>query len=632
MRFSSILLLTTALLAPATAAHADEADAIVVTATRSEQPLSRIGQSVTVLDAETIRSAQETTVSDLLLTTPGIAVARNGGIGTATTVRIRGAESDQTVALIDGVKLNDPSALGGGYDFANLLVGNIERIEILRGPQSVLWGSQAIGGVVNLITAEPTEDLSVNARAEAGYHDTTQLVGNVSGRAGRVAASVGAGWFRTDGVSAYHTGPSAAERDGYENFGANAKLRIDLSDAVAVDLRGWYADGRTDYDSSFAAGEPYTESRQFVGYAGLNASLLGGRFRNRFAFAYTDVDRADYEPGATPERSFDGVGRNERFEYQGILDIADGYQASFGAETEKSRMRTLSIYDFPQVPTRHSARIDSFYGQLMASPLAGLTLTGGLRHDDHDRFGGATTFGSGLAYTPNGGATLLKASYSEGFKAPSLYQLYSNMGNSELQPETAKGWDAGIEQQLLGGRMTLGVTYFERRTRNQIDFVSCFGSSDPACASRPMGFYDNIARTGAEGVEATLNVRPFEALSIDAQYTYLDAENRAPGSPDFGKVLPRRPKHSASVRADYRWPFGLSTGLTVVHVSGSIDSPFNPVRLDDYTLTDLRASYPVAEHVELYGRVENLFDERYETAGGYGTLGRAAYVGARLAF
>ena len=239
MQVSKIILLAAAIVSPMIA-HAEDSsgDTIIVTASRGAQPLSKTGQSVTVITADEIKTRQSNAVADLLRTVPGVTFTRNGGLGTNTSVNIRGADSDQTVALIDGVKLNDPSSPGGGFDFGNLLTGNISRIEVVRGSQSVLWGSQAIGGVVNIITREPTKDLTINAQAEYGWRNTGQVVGNVSGKFGPVSASIGAGYLRSDGISTYNEARGATERDGYKNYGANAKFNIALSDAISVDLRG----------------------------------------------------------------------------------------------------------------------------------------------------------------------------------------------------------------------------------------------------------------------------------------------------------------------------------------------------------------------------------------------------------
>ncbi len=611
---------------------ADAGDDVIVTANRAARPASTIGQSVTVLDADTIRTRQAVVVSDLLRQTPGVTVVRNGGVGTATSVNIRGADSDQTVALIDGIKLNDPSSPGGGFNFGGLLIGNISRIEVLRGAQSVLWGSQAIGGVVNLITRQPSDQLSVNARAEGGWHDTGQAFANVSGKVGPVAASIGGGYYTTDGISTFAPGP---ERDGYRNYAANGSLGIDLASNVSVDLRGFYSNGRTDIDGfpapRFVFGDTreYGESEQWTGYAGLNAALFDGRFRNRIGYAHTDSDRRNIDPDGTPTETFRGIGRNDRLEYQGTVDVTSAVFATFGAEREVSRFSTSS---FGGPVTRGRARIFSGYGQLAVTPIAGLTATAGVRHDDHNVFGGATTFSGSGVYSPNGGATAFRASYSEGFKAPTLYQLQSEYGNLALNPERSKGWDAGVTQKALGGAVEASATYFKRNSADLITFVSCAPPLTGICTGKPNGTYDNIARTRAQGVEATLLLRPVEALTFAASYTWIDAENRSTGTINFGRDLPRRPDNSVTVNADYRWPFGLTTGATITAVGDSFDNASNARRLDGYVVTDIRASFPLGQQVELYGRVENLFDERYQTIFQYGQPGRGAFGGIRLTY
>ena len=605
---------------------------VVVTANRAARPAATVGQAVTVLDTETITRRQASVVADLLRQTPGVTVVRNGGVGTATSVNIRGAESDQTVALIDGIKLNDPSSPGGGFDFGNLLIGNIARIEVLRGAQSVLWGSQAIGGVVNLITRQPTETLAVNARAEGGWHETGQGFANVSGKVGPVAASVGGGYYTTQGISTYAAG---RERDGYRNYGANGSLSVDLARDVSVDLRGFYTNGRTDIDGfpapSYAFGDTRErgEAEQWIGYAGLNVGLFDGRLRNRIGYAHTDSDRRNVDPDGDPIETFRGQGRNDRLEYQGTVDLGAAVFATFGAEREVSRF-TTSSYGGPE--TRGRARIWSVYGQLAATPVTGLTATAGVRHDDHNIFGGATTFSGSGVYSPNGGATAIRGSYSEGFKAPTLYQLQSEYGNAGLSPERSHGWDAGVSQRALDGAVEASATWFHRTSTDLITFVSCPTPLAGICVGRPSGTYDNIARTRAQGLELLLQLRPVEALTFSASYTYLDAKNRSAGSADFDRDLPRRPGDSITVNADYRWPFGLATGSTITAVGDSFDNASNARRLDGYLLADLRASFPVTRRVEVYGRVENLFDQRYQTIYQYGQPGRAAFGGVRLSY
>lgn len=628
MRVFRSSLLLAATLSPAVA-HAEDGDPIIVSANRAQQTTSEVAQSVAVITLEDITTRQSVAASDLLRLVPGVTVTTNGGLGTTTSISIRGAESEQTVALIDGVKINDPSTPGGGFNFGNLLTGNIERIEVVRGSQSVLWGSQAIGGVVNIVTRAPTEALAINAAAEYGWRDTARVVGNLSGKFGPVSASLGAGYLRTDGFSTFNETRGGKERDGYRNFGANAKFNIALSQAVSVDLRGWYSDGKVGFDGfpppdyNFGDTPEFGRTKELVGYAGLNAALLDGRLRNRIAYTLTDTNRQNTdETGGTSFETFNAKGRNERFEYQGILALIEAVSATFGAETEKASFRTSS-YGGPF--SRAEARIDSVYGQLSAKPVTGLTLSAGLRHDNHSSFGGKTTVSANAVFTPNEGATTLRASYGEGFKTPSLFQLFSDYGNVALRPETSHSWDAGLTQKLLDGRIEVAATWFHRDTMGLITYIGCTELTG-ICANRPDGTYDNVTRARAQGLELALMLRPVDALRVQAGYGYIKATNAA-----TGRDLVRRPRHSVNASLDYDWAFGLKTSATITHVDASFDNDSNTRKLAGYVLVDLRAALPVTRTIELYGRIENLFNAQYETSFRYGTPRRAAYAGVRLA-
>lgn len=623
--FTNCLAAALALL-PATVAHADEAEVddntIVVTANRTETRLGEVGKSISVIDAATIEQRQTVPLADLLRTQPGVTIQRNGGLGSLTSVFIRGAQSEQTVALIDGVKLNDPASPGGGFNFADLLTDNLERVEILRGPQSVLWGSQAIGGVINVITRTPTDRLELRATGEYGSFGTGRLSGAVTGKVGPTAISAGAGYLTTDGISVAEGG---TEKDGYHLFGAHLKTTTELTEQLSLDLRGFYTKSKVDLDgfpppnyTIDDTGE-YQRQQQIVGYAGLNLGLFDGRLKNRFAAAFTRIDRDSYDPAATPVKNFDARGRNLRFEYQGVADLSI-VQATFGAEHQEEKLRTISSYFLPPQRSAHKANLDSLYLDLHAKPVVGLSVGAGIRYDDHNAFGDATTLSADLAYSPNDGSTTFRASYGEGFKAPSLYQLYGDYGTDDLQPEKAKGWDAGIAQKLIGDAVTVRATWFQRKVTNQIDF------------DLQSYTYANIARARARGAEVELSIAPTTDLLFTANYTYTDARNRERSDPNFGNQLARRPRNTVNVTGDYRWPFGLSTGATITHVSGSFDDAANSARLGGYVLVDLRASMPITESIELYGRIENLFDERYQTAAGYGQPGRAATAGVRLRY
>ena len=592
-------------------------DLIVVTATGADQRITWTGQSITVLSQTSIQSRQTTSVADLLATTPGVTVSRAGGPGQTTAVRIRGAEDAQTLVLIDGVRVNDPSAPAGAFDFGNLLTGNIDHIEVLRGPNSVPWGSQAIGGVVNIVTA-PVE--GANLRAEYGYKNSKQVVGQAGGTFGIVTASLGGGYFDDDGISAFKGG---TEPDGYRQYGGNARVGVAVSDAVSIDLRGYFADSRTQFDgfqSVFPYGQTdtaeYSNTQQVFGYAGVNART--GPLANRVAFTLSDTARDSFDPvvGTTP--SFIARGRLERFEYRGDWDVCERVRAVFGIEHETSRFRD----DFD----RYSTGVSSGYLQAIVRPFDALSLTGGIRIDDHRTYGTKVTVSANGAWRIGSG-TILRASYGEGFKAPTLFQLFSAYGNEALDPETARSYDAGIEQSLVDGKMRLGVTAFRRDTANQIDFFDCFGSTNPRCATRPFGFYDNIARTRAEGIETFVEFRPSTSLTLSANYSLIDARNRATGAP-----LLRRPKHSVNAAIDWIPRDWIRLGANVQTVSDSVDGFGGTIALDGYTLATIRAAVPVGDHFEVYGRIENLFDAKYETVAGYGTLGRNAHIGVRAKF
>lgn len=613
---------------------------VVVTANRAEEARDHVPFSITVLDAARIRQSQAVSAVDLLAQTPGVSFNRNGGPGQTTGVSIRGAETSQTLVVIDGVRVNDPSSPGGGYDFGNLLLGDVSRIEVLRGPQSTLWGSQAIGGVVNIITAEPTEGLHADGQVEGGSYGTFNSRAGVGGKVGRLSFRVGGGYFLTDGVSAFDRRFGGKEDDGFRQGQVSGRAKVELTADADLDLRAFYTDSRTSFDGfppplyRFGDTAEFGRTQQFVDYTGLNLRTLGGALTHRLAFQYAAIDRANLDPSQAPfDVTFKSRGRTERFEYQGTAQIRDGWRATFGAERERTAFDDLS--PFAGANARPRTGINSGYAQLQADVIPSLTLTAGGRYDDHDTFGGHSTGQVGAAWRLNGGATVLRASYGSGFKAPTLYQLYSDYGNTGLNPEEADGWDAGIEQRLANGKYVVQASYFGRDTTNLIVFTSCSATPNPICngpVGRPYGYYANVAKTFAQGVELQGQAELATRLILSGQYTFTDAEDRSPGSFAFGKHLQRRPQHTASATLTYGWSNGASVAAALRYAGDSFDDRTEARRLKSYTLIDLRGSYPINPHLELYGRVENLADERYETVYQYGTLGRAAYGGVRVRF
>jgi len=607
---------------------------LVVTATRSAQPIEKVGASITVLTPETIKASQATTAVELLAQTPSVSYSRNGGPGSATSLYIRGAETQHTVVLIDGVKLNDPSSTQGAFNSGNLMIGDVSRIEVLRGAQSTLWGSQAIGGVINMVTAEPVKAFESHASVEGGARDTAYVRAGAGGVAERLTWRLAGSYYTTDGFSSYAPGK---EKDGYQNTGLSGRVRFAFSDAVSAEIRSVYSRGKNDFDGFNTDSAEFGRTEELVIYTGLNFALLDGRWSNRIAYGYTDTDRENINPArpAVP-LTFDSTGKNKRWEYQGAFAVTETLTASFGAESERSRMGTRSPSVARPDPALKTGRlgVDSVYGQLQAEVAPGLTLTAGLRYEDHDTYGSHTLGQVSAAWALNQGKTVLRASFGQGFRAPGLYELFSEYGNLDLSPEEFDSWDAGVEQRFWLGRAKVSATVFKREADNEIRFFSCsFGATDALCNPGGVfrfGYYKNIQKTRAQGLELVGQLDATDRLTLTGNYAYTESEN-ASGA-NAGRQLTRRPKHLANLSVAYRWPIGLNTVVATRHVGKTFNNETNTVRVSSYTLVDLRASYPINNSLEVYGRVENAFDEDYQTILNYGTPGRGAFIGVRAKF
>lgn len=623
MKFLKILLFASAAMLPATPAFAQyeddgtfevyprEKDEIVVVATGVEQPARESGRAVSVVGRDDLDRVQAVALSDVLATVPGISVSRNGGMGGFTAVRVRGAEGEQTLVLIDGVRVNDPSSPGGGYDFGNLLAGAVDRVEVLRGPNSTIWGSQAIGGVINIVTARNREGIEARANAEAGSFGTYSGNAAVMGGDEYIQGSFTAGYYKTDGISAAANG---TEADGYRQYGATGRIQGFITPDISIDLRGYYSDSRAELDGfpppTYAVlmdTAEYSTAQEVYGYAGLHAKLFDGAFDSELAFTAGDIDRNNYDPSVGITPSFFGRGTSERYLYRGNIRVAEQLRLVVGAEHEDSRFTDGSVAE--------STGITSFYAEAIVKPVDMLTINAGVRQDDHQDFGNHTSFAVSGSLRPTD-STVIRANYGEGFKAPTLFQLYGSfIGTPTLQPETAQSYEIGADQTI--GPVTLSATFFHRDTVNQIDFdLGTFT-------------YGNIARARTQGIELEVLAKPVSGLIVSANYTHLDAENRSPGA-NLGNDLARRPRDVGNFAVDYRFPFELSLGASVQLRGDSFDNAGNSVRLKGYTLVNIRAEMPVTDQLSFYGRVDNLFDEQYQTVANYGTPGRAAYVGVRM--
>lgn len=576
---------------------------LVVSALRLDAPAAEAGSSVTVITSADIEARGYTFALDALAAAPGVTIKQNGTFGGQASIRIRGAASQHTMVLIDGVPVNDPSTAGGGYNIATLDASDIERIEILKGPQSTLWGSDAMGGVINIVTRSTPEGLRQSLFLEGGSYGHTRGGVTIGHGGERGDASLSLSHVRTDGISSADKRDGNSERDGYEAWNISARGGLNLPAGMRLDATARYVDAESEFDGFGSAtgvqdADAVGESREISGSLALQVPVLDDRLQNRVSVGYSKIDRENFDDGV---RSYLAEGERLALRYQGDLTLNDRNQLLFGAERERSEANGDAI------------AINGYFGLYAFKPVNGVTLSAGLRTDDHDRFGSTTTARLTAAWAARDDLTL-RASWGEGFKAPSLYQMtYFCCGatapNADLKPETTRGYDLGFERDFAERRGNFGVTWFEQDTRNLISYSSAVGG------------YENIQETEVKGVEVTGGFDLSSAFGIAASYTWLDAVDGA------GNRSVRLPKHAGEVELRYNPTARLSSALVVLHNGEERDTRGT---VDKWTRVDLSGSWQVGSTIELYARIENLLDEHYQQIYGYGTPGRSGHVGARL--
>lgn len=623
-------------------ADGDPADLqqIVVTATRTAQPLDKTGSSMSVLSAADLDARQTLVLTDILAQVPGLTVSRNGGPGQNTNLYIRGAEPGESLVLIDGIRINDPSAPDGEAILGDLLSNNIDRVEILRGSQSTLYGSDAIGGVVNILTQRGgAGPLSLRAEAQGGTFNTQRFNAAANGSAGALDYGGAVNYYNTRGISAADARNGNNEPDGYRNFGATVNVRLHATEYLSLDLRGFYIRSHFDVDGfpppnfSFQDDPEFSENQLRAGYAAVNASLFDGKLTQRVALIASNSDRRffgqfDFLTSAfTPGENFYAEGGATRVEYQGVVELGAANELTYGAERQLSTIATDSVPDFGTGPTTGRDRVTGYYAEWQSTLAQQLTLTGGVRYDDDDKFGSHTTLKVAGAWRLFEGATILRANYGGGFKAPTLYQLFSPYSNPThtLKAETSDGWEVGADQLLLDKRLRATLTYFRRHEQNAVDFnVDCPSGADPSCTTRPFGYYYNVGRSRSSGYEAEIVARPTDKLSAWLNYTNMEAIDQS-----TGLALARRPHISANAGLSWTPLAGTSVGASLSYIGARFDDGANTVPLEHATTVNLFAGYALTAHLQLFGRVENLFDNDSEPTFGYGAVTRGYFAGLR---
>ena len=623
MRFNphvSSLALLTAMLATAlpTAAQQTTLDVLRITAaglTPFEE--QEIGRSYTVIDGDQIQLSGTPYVADVLRQVPGFAVSRTGSPGGLTQVRVRGAEGNHVLVLIDGVPAGDTS--NGEFDFARLQVANIERIEILRGPQSAFWGSNASGGVVNIVTKSADEPgLHGSLAGELGTDGTKMTSGSLAYDQDNFAASGSLTLRHTDG---FNEALAGNELDGASHIDANARFKAELTPSLTLDGTIRYAklDGKTD-SQTWPSGvvldsDDKTTFDELFGSLGLGwVSEDGIWFQNARVSAGT-VERQFISPGSV----FANTGDRQKVSYQvgrhfatpGFLDST--HTLTLGYDLVRETFQQLGS------PTIQERTANSFIGEYRGTYLDQVYLTAALRHDFNDRFADHTTYSvSGAWQIPDTG-TRIHASAGTGSTNPTFFELYgfspTFVPNPNLQPETGFGWDIGVEQSVLDGLVVLDATYFNQTREN---LIATAGSS-----------VVNVAGTGTrQGVELSAKANFFNGFTAGVTYTYLDAF-KADGTREI-----RRPQHSGAINLAYKLEeIPLTLHADVVLTGENLDAYAGTKHtLPAYAVVNGGLNYQVSEQVEVYGRVHNLLDTKYQEVYGYNTQGRTFYAGARAKF
>lgn len=609
-------------------------DEIVVTGTRGSAPVrvDQSGSSITVLDAQALEQRQTRSVSDILRDVPGVAVSRVAG---QTQVRLRGTEANHVLVLIDGIEVSDPFA--GEFDFGTLIADDHARIEVLRGQQSALYGSDAIGGVIQYITPTGREDPGVSGRVEGGSFGTVNAAARVAGIAGQVDYAL------SGTINTARGTPNArgGTRDLSNDTGAvSLKSTWAPTSNARVTAVGRYSRSEQQFNDSnndpknptfgYIVDTPGNHLINNAAYGLVRGELdlLGGRWTQAVTAQIVDTRRNGYNASG---RSYGDQGRRYKGSYESSLRLTQGalkHQLTVALDLERETYRNTNPSGFAFTGRRHTDNI-GIVGQYDLTLGDHAAFGASVRRDLNTLFADTTTYRVQGSYRLDSG-TRFHAAAGSGVKNPGYYELYGYIdgrfsGNPNLKPEKSEGWEAGVEQTLLGERVTAGVTYFQSVLRDEIvttytpEFVAVPGNS--------------ILRSRQRGVETYLNARLGGGWRIDAAYTYLNA--RQAGVPEV-----RRPDHIASGAVTWRAPANRGGVTVVARYNGAtddsayIDPSFVPVRvrLRDYTLLNINGDIAIGKRFSLFGRVENLLGERYEDVFSFTNPGRAAYAGVRARF
>lgn len=583
---------------------AADRDTVEVIGLKLGQTTAESGTAVTTIDSDVIARRGQTFVGDVVASVPGVTVSQAGALGGVSSVRIRGNSVGQTLVLIDGIPANDTAAPGGGYDFGALDTYGVAQVEVLRGPQSTLWGSDAIGGVVSIVTSTPDEGLTWGAFAEGGSFNTWRTGASLAGAGERTDGALWLAYQSSDGISKADEDDGNTEKDGFASFNLSGRTGVDISDALRLEAIGRLTQSEFDFDGfpppNFTLADSNERSENMNAMVAVRAlaSNFDGQFKSELLVAQSDIERRSFSDDI--ESSFN-EGERTLLRYVGDVAVAEGHQIMFGAEREDSEADGLE------------ARTDSLFALYEVSPTNRMTATGGIRYDDDDRYGSETTGRVALSWQVSD-PVRLRATWGQGFKAPTIFQTNFICGfcgltapNPDLRAETSEAFDVGVDIDFGGAELSL--TAFDQETENLIDFSSTQG-------------YANIAFAEQRGLEIGLSASLTSWFQTYATYAYIDAKD------GNGAPLPRVPEQSGTLELSFD-PVGPIKMSLLTRYNGEQSDGFGP-NVASWVRTDVSASYDFGGGLEAYGRIENLFDEDYQQVGGYGTPGLSGYLGVRV--
>lgn len=612
----SALLVSSCLIAPSSlwaeegvALDNDSIEEVIVTVNRREQSLSEVGSSVSVITASDLELGQYAYTVDALQTMPGVSINQTGSFGGVASVRIRGASSGHTMVLIDGIQVNDTASPAGAYDFASLDPYGVERIEVLRGPQSILYGSDAIGGVVNIISKSGQDGFGAQAFIEGGSFSTFRGGANIFGGTEQIGYNLSASTITSAGISAADEADGNSEKDGYENLSFSGKATLKLSPAFQAEVIARYSDSQNDYDGFGPADADNVVNSEELLLAGrLRFEAFEDRLVQKLSLEKSTLDRQDISTfGETNTR-----GSRLNVDYLASFEASKMIGLTVGAQHEETKFETVSPWG-EQPSTGFS--MDSLFGEVGFNSGNGLILSAGLRYDDHETFGSTTNGRVTASYAISDSGTRLIANWGQGFKAPTIFQLtYVGLEgvNLSLKPEEANAWEVGVEQDLLDGRLVLGATYFNQHTKDLITFVW------------PQG-YINLDKTRAQGAELRVEAELTDKIRFNGNYTYTDAKDET-----TGETLIAQPKDMAF--ASLVWEAAPKVLGTLNLVYNGAEIAYGGAKLDGWTRVDVKITMEAYEGIELYGRIDNLFNKQYQQVSGFGTPGFSVFGGVRAKF